>query len=184
MSTVTVDQTHGPFTVAERDAWPDDGRRHELVDGMLVVTPMPVALHQRVVLRLSILLEGARPTDSVEVFGPSVDVVLADDTVLAPDITVVRVADMTPKNLPAAPLLAVEVLSPSTRRYDLLVKRSRLEEAGCPSYWVVDPNGPALIAWELRDGGYVEVANIRGEEEFAATLPYPVTVSPARLVTR
>lgn len=52
-----------------------------------------------------------------------------------------------------APQLAVEVLSPSTRRVDLTLKLSRYEAAGCPSYWVVDPDGPSLTAWQLVEGG-------------------------------
>jgi len=59
---------------------------------------------------------------------------------------------VTDKNLSGAPLLAVEVLSPSTGLFDLGRRMQLLEEAGCPSYWVVDPAGPELTAWELRAG--------------------------------
>ncbi len=62
---------------------------------------------------------------------------------------------------------------------DLLV--ARLEAAGCPSYWAVDPDEPAFTAWELRDGGYVEVAHVTGVEGFVTTKPFPVAVSPAAL---
>ena len=58
------------------------------------------------------------------------DVALDDDTVLIPDVLVARREDLTHRNLPAAPVLAVEVLSPSTRRFDLQLKRDRYEEAG------------------------------------------------------
>lgn len=63
------------------------------------------------------------------------DVVLAIDTVLEPDVVVAARADFTERNLPAPPLLAIEVLSPSSRQIDLMLKRSRLEAAGCPAYW-------------------------------------------------
>lgn len=78
-------------------------------------------------------------------------------------------------------MLAVEVLSPSTRRFDLMLKWSRYEAAGCAAYWVVDPLEPSLIAWELRDGAYVEVAKVSGDEEFRAELPFGVTVVPGEL---
>jgi Uma2 family endonuclease len=77
--------------------------------------------------------------------------------------------------------LAIEILSPSTRRFDLTVKRSRYEAAGTASYWVVDPIELTLIAWDLVDGTYVEVAHVSGDEEFTATQPFAVTVTPALL---
>jgi Uma2 family endonuclease len=83
-----------------------------------------------------------------------------------------------------APLLVVEVLSPSTRLYDLNTKRFAYEKMGVPSYWILDPTEPgALVAFELDDAGrYREVAHVEGDEEFAATRPFPVTVVPARLL--
>ncbi|RIQ12949.1 Uma2 family endonuclease [Jiangella rhizosphaerae] len=171
----------GPITRAELDAMPDDGRRHELLDGVLLVTPAPAPKHQRAVRRLSRLLEDACP-DGLEVFFAPLDVALSDDTVLEPDVLVTRVADLTERDLPKAPLLAVEVLSPSTRRYDLLLKRSRYEAAGTPSYWVVDPDEPSVTAWELRDGVYAEAGRAIGDEALELTRPYPVRIVPAELV--
>ena len=79
-------------------------------------------------------------------------------------------------------LLAVEVLSPSTRRVDLTLKRSRFEAAGCPSYWVVDPDEPSLTVWQLQQGTYVEVAHAVGTERADVDAPYPLTVCPADLI--
>lgn len=79
-------------------------------------------------------------------------------------------------------MLAVEVLSPSTRLIDLNLKKARPEQAGISSYWVVDPLEPMLIASELRETTYVEVARIRGEEIWSATQPFEVTICPADLV--
>ena len=170
-----------PFTRADLDALPDDGLRHELIDGVLIVSPSPVHLHQRAVLRTALMLEAACP-DDLEVLCAPFDVALADDTVMVPDVIAARRADYTLKDLPTAPVLAVEVLSPSTRRFDLMVKRSRFEAAGCASFWVVDPDEPRLVAWDLHDDVYVEVANVVGEEVFEATNPYPVVIRPADLV--
>jgi Uma2 family endonuclease len=170
-----------PFTRADLDALPDDGLRHELIDGVLIVSPSPVRLHQRAVTRLTIALEAGCP-DDLEVLCAPFDVALADDTVMVPDVIAARRSDYTDTDLPTAPVLAVEVLSPSTRRFDLMVKRSRFEAAGCPSFWVVDPDEPRLVAWDLDDGAYVEVANVVGEEVFQATNPYPVVIRPVDLV--
>ncbi|MGH3444748.1 MAG: Uma2 family endonuclease [Nocardioidaceae bacterium] len=170
-----------PLTGADLDSLPDDGHRYELIDGTLVVSPAPSTRHQRILARLHLALAQHCPPE-LEVFFAPLDVVLADDTVLQPDLLVARRSDLTEDNLPAPPMLAVEVLSPSTRRVDLTLKRSRLEEAGCPSYWVVDPDEPCIIAWELRDGGYVETAHVAGDETFTTDQPYPVTFSPHDLV--
>jgi Uma2 family endonuclease len=170
-----------PLTADDLDAVPDDGHRYELVDGTLIVTPAPSTRHQRAVARLlKVLLDAAH--DDLEVLPAPYDVRLADDTVLQPDVLVCRRADLTEHNLPTAPLLAVEVLSPSTRLVDLSLKHGRYEAAGCPSYWVVDPDEPSLRAWELRDGSYVEVALAVGDEEFSTALPCAVTLSPDDLV--
>ena len=171
-----------PFTVADRDALPDDGNRYELIDGALLVTPSPAMRHQRGAFALAVALREACP-DDLEVFIAPFDVRLSDDTVVVPDIIVARRSDLTEANLPVAPLLAVEVLSPSTRGIDLLLKRDRLRRSGCASYWVLDPLDPRLIAWDLDDRGeYVEVADVGGETHWTAGLPYPVTVTPGDLV--
>jgi len=173
---------HGrPLTRADLDAMPDDGHRYELIDGVLIVSPSPSWPHQRAVSRLLRLLEDSCPPGLEVLTGPF-DVALADDTVMIPDILVARVNDLTDRDLPAAPLLAVEVLSPSTRRFDLMTKRSRYESAGTASYWVVDPIEPSLTAWDLHDGAFVEVAHVRHLEPFTARMPFPVEVVPAKLV--
>ncbi|WP_460835518.1 Uma2 family endonuclease [Nocardioides hungaricus] len=168
------------MTRAELDAWPDDGRRHELIDGVLIVTPVPPTRHQAALMGLFDVLHRSRPDGLIALLGP-VDVVLADDTVMRPDLVVARRADFTERDLPGAPLLVVEVLSPSTRLVDLELKRARYEDAGCPSYWVFDPDRVELTVWELEGEGYREPVVVRGDATFRARAPYPVEVTPSRV---
>lgn len=170
-----------PFTRADLESMPDDGRRYELIDGCLLVTPVPLVPHQFGVGALYRLLHAAAPADVLVLLGPF-DVVLAEDTVFEPDLVAARRSDYTHKNLPVAPLLAVEVQSPSTRSFDLHVKRERHERAGTAAYWVVDPMAARLIAWDLRDGAFVQVADVSGDEAFEAEMPFPVRVVPSALV--
>ena len=79
-------------------------------------------------------------------------------------------------------MLVVEILSPNTRLIDLNLKRARYERACVASYRVVDPAEPRLTAWELREGRYVEVADVAGDDEWTATLPYDVAIVPSRLI--
>lgn len=169
------------LTRADLEAIPDDGHRYELIDGALIVTPAPSQRHQTMVGELYVLLHRACPPDLKVLLAPF-DVALADDTVVQPDLLVARRSDLTERDLPAPPLLAVEVLSPSTRHIDLSLKRARYEEAGCRSYWVLDPTVPSLVAWELRGGAYVEVARVTGDDEYTAQVPFAVTVRPDRLL--
>ena len=160
---------------------PDDGHRYELLDGALLVTPAPNINHQRCVGALFALLRSARQAGHT-VFVAPLDVRLSRVTVLEPDVLVARPADLTPARLEGPPLLAVEVLSPSTRRIDLGSKRMAYEAAGVPAYWLVDPEVPGLTVLELDVGRYVERATVAGDEAFHATFPFAVTVVPARLL--
>ncbi|MFZ5872163.1 MAG: Uma2 family endonuclease [Actinomycetota bacterium] len=181
MGAVTALPQSRPLTRADLEGLPDDGHRYELVDGSLLVTPAPSWLHQRVVTRLAHLLSSA-VMPPFEVFVAPLDVVLADDTVLQPDVLVVRRADLGTHDVEAAPVLAVEVLSPSTRRIDETVKRARYEAAGCPAFWAVDPDPPSLTAWTLEGGRYGEPVVVQAQDTWTATAPFTVTVRPAELV--
>jgi Uma2 family endonuclease len=176
----------GPFTRADLDRLPDDGRRYEIIDGVLIVSAAPSRRHQRAVGRLYRLLDDACPPGLEALVAPFA-VGLADDTELQPDVLVGRDGDFTAKDLPGPPVLAVEVLSPSSRLIDTHVKRARFERAGTSAFWIVDPvarpEEARLVASHLDAGGrYREVATVRGDEAFEATVPFPVTVVPADLV--
>ena len=186
VSVMTSVIPHGrPFTVDDLEGMPDDGNRYELIDGMLHVSPCPVPRHQVVLGELFVRLHAACPADLLVMFAP-MDVQPDRLTSLQPDVLVARPADFGPKNLPAAPLLAAEVLSPSTRLYDLNTKRFAYEKIGVASYWIVDPNPPgALTVFELDDEGrYRQVAHVEGDEEFLANRPFPVTIVSARLLEK
>jgi Uma2 family endonuclease len=170
-----------PLTRDDLETMPDDGHRYELLDGILIVSPAPRPRHQEAVASLLVVLRQAAPRDLLVLTAP-LDVALTNDTVLQPDVLVARRSDFSERDLPTAPLLAIEVLSPHTRRFDLLLKRDRLQTAGCPSYWVVDVDEPSIIAWQLVDGVYVEVGRAAGSQHIQLSQPFEVAFSPAELV--
>jgi Uma2 family endonuclease len=172
-----------PFTVAELDRMPDDGHRYELLDGGLAVSPRPGLPHQVVAGELYLVLRLACP-DKLRVV-PEPAVRLSEDTEFVPDIAVVRGDQIAGAKCTSPPLLVVEVRSPSTALIDLNRKKAAYERFGVPSYWIMvpDPAEPELIAFELRDGRYVQAASTTGDKTFRATRPFPVEVIPARLVT-
>jgi len=169
------------LTRDDLDAMPDDGHRYELIDGILIVSPAPRRVHQRASVRLLIAIQAALPHE-LELLHAPFDVALADDTVMQPDLVVAPVADFTDRDLPVAPLLAVEVLSPSSRGIDLLLKKDRLRRSGCAHYWVVDPDAPSITAWSLVAGQYVRTAHAKGTEDFSVDQPFALRVVPADLV--
>lgn len=117
--------------------------RHELIGGVHFVTPNPVTRHQELVSRLWFDIETylrANPHCG-RVFGVPLDVVLSDHDVVAPDLILIaeeQDAILTAKNVQGAPALVVEVLSPSTRRRDLGIKRELFNRGGVREYWIVD----------------------------------------------
>lgn len=181
MTTVTALPFSRPLTRADLENLPgDDGHRYELIDGVLLVSPGPRHRHQTVVGNLHLLLRAGCPRELQVILAPFA-VALADDTEVQPDLLVAPRSQFTERELPGAPLLAVEVLSPSTRRVDLLLKRDRLQEAGVPSYWLVDPDLPAVTVLELRDGVYVEAVAGAGEDLLTVSAPWPMTFTPVSL---
>lgn len=182
MGGVTTLPWSRPITRADLETIPDDGHRYELLDGTLLVSPAPSRVHQTVVLRLGHLLDVARPRELRVLIAPF-DVALADDTVLQPDVLVARRSDLTDRDLPAPPVLAVEVVSASTRRIDQLLKPARYAASGVAHYWIVDPCEPSLTAYELGpDETYVEIAVVHGPEPYRAARPFAVSVVPSGLV--
>lgn len=185
MTVTSPRERHGAFSRADLDALRPEhgGERFELLDGAIVVTPAPGRWHQAVSLELGILLRTHRPEGMVVKLAPFA-VVLGDDTEVQPDIVVARRDDLTDTDLPAAPLLVVEILSPSTRNYDLLLKRERYAKAGVPSYWVVDPDVPSIAVLELDEatGDYRQSHAAAGDEAIRVDAPFEVELSPARLL--
>jgi Uma2 family endonuclease len=155
--------------------------RYELVDGMLMVTPIPSLIHQGAVGELCYQLARACP-ETLEVFLGPLDFRPTTRRSLQPDVLVCRVEDVGPAWIERPLLLAVEILSPTTLINDLLLKRKLYEEACVSSYWIFDPEDERLTVLELVDGRYVERAVVKGTDAFEAELPFSVRIVPAELV--
>ncbi|MGV9299600.1 MULTISPECIES: Uma2 family endonuclease [Amycolatopsis] len=173
-----------PMTVHDLEGMPQDGRRYELIDGTLLVSPAPGLRHQTIGYRLYGVLDAACP-EELFVVGAPFAVHVGDRIELQPDVLVGRTEDFTAKDLPVPPVLAVEVLSPSTSIHDLNTKKALYERLGVPSYWVIDPVTAELAVFELdEDGRYRQVAKTAGAEVFEAQRPFSVRVVPEELIGR
>jgi Uma2 family endonuclease len=181
MSAVTTLPWGRELTVEDLDSIPDDGHRYELIDGTLIVTPAPSKGHQRVLRGLAFALGPLVPEGHELLWAPT-DVRTSRRTNLQPDLLVVTLEDADTERVSVAPLLAAEVLSPSTRHVDVGLKRSKYEALGTPSYWVVDPDALTNTVWELVPGRYVEAGHAEGDSPLVLERPFPVRIVPAELV--
>ncbi len=183
MSVVTIAEAWPaagrPFTVAELNRMPDDGRRYELLDGVLIVSPRPTTIHQFVAMRLARVLDDACPEDLCVVPEPAVQ--LGPQTEFDPDLVVVRVDQIGGANFDEPPLLVVEIRSPSTALVDLNRKKAAYERFGVPSYWIVNPDltQPEVSVFELRERHYALEAQTT--VPFTVARPFNVTITPASL---
>lgn len=181
MSTMPVMPREGDWTVDDLLDVPDDGLQYELAEGVLLVTPAPRPRHQRVLRNLFEVVQAA-VLPELEVFFAPLDFQPSPRTSLQPDLLVARRSEVGEVNITAPLLLAVEVLSPSTRAKDLMLKRGLYESYGVASYWVIDPDVPSLRAWDLVNGTYQEVSSAVEDEVAHMRLPFPVAVTPSALL--
>ena len=136
--------------------FPDDGQRHELIDGEHYVTPSPNTKHQTISLNLTVLIGGWLERNPIgRLFHAPFDVVFSNFDVVEPDLLYLsnaRAADaLTPQHVRGVPELVIEIGSPSTRKRDETIKRRLYERAGVAEYWVVDPELDAIRVYR-RDG--------------------------------
>jgi Uma2 family endonuclease len=146
----TASQRDTRLTYEDLVRIPDDGRRHEIIDGVHYVIPTPVVRHQRLVGRLYQAIANyldAHPQLG-EVFGAPLDTVFSRWDVVEPDLLFVAADQrgiLTEPNVQGAPALVVEVLSPGTKKRDLGAKRTLFDRGGVREYWIVDPKANSII---------------------------------------
>jgi Uma2 family endonuclease len=172
-------------TYRDYEALPADGRRYEILDGELSVTPAPVPRHQRVsgtlysILRSHVLARGLG-----EVLYAPIDVILADTTIVQPDLVYLdptRAHLVSDRGIEGPPTLVIEILSPSTTRIDRGIKPDLYQRYGVPYYWIVDANARTVEAYGLAEGRYALLARVSGAGPVSLP-PFPdLAFAPASL---
>ena len=114
---------------------PPDRNRYDIIDGNLFVTPAPSPVHQRVSRRLQRMLEDYFHARGLgEVFNAPIDLILTPHDVVQPDLVVATAGQVSARGIEGAPLLVVEILSPSTASQDRTVKAQRYAALGAVHY--------------------------------------------------
>ena len=161
-----MSQPRKKLTYADFVLFPDDGKRHELIDGVHYVTPCPNFSHQELLGRLHLaignFLVGRRSLGRV-VLSPF-DVVMSNHDIVEPDLLFIagdQQSIITEANVQGSPALVVEILSPSTRRRDQGIKRQLFDQKGVREYWLVDPqNCRVSVCRRSGDGSFPIVSTL------------------------
>jgi Uma2 family endonuclease len=169
----------GQWTYREYLALPDDGKRYEVIGGVLYVAPAPAPRHQRRVLNVAATLRGyVRAHDLGQVFIAPIDLLLPGAAPVQPDVLFIArdnpaVIDEE-HNIEGVPDLVVEVASPSTARYDRREKLDLYARAGVPEYWIAESAEVTveLLVLDRASGAY------RSLGVFRRSSTLPTTVLP------
>jgi Uma2 family endonuclease len=156
--------------------FPDDGLRHEIIDGVHYVTAAPNLRHQDLIGRLYLALGNflASHPGIGHAFLSPVDVIFTIHDVVEPDLVFVAAdqrAIMTEKNIQGSPAIVVEVLSKSTRSRDERIKKELFERGGVREYWIVDPDRSQVIVHRRDSAGFDARKPLAAADEAVLTSP-------------
>lgn len=154
------EKKQGEYTLEDYYAIPDD-RRVELIDGVIYDMASPTTIHQLLVARIWSLLDrhiSEKGGDCVPLFSP-LDVQLDRDnrTMVQPDVIVMCDRDRMEKHIYGEPDFAVEVLSPSSRKIDNILKMRKYAAAGVKEYWIVDPAKRKVLTYNFQEGDWPSI---------------------------
>ena len=145
--------------------FPEDGKRHELIDGEHYVTPSPGRKHQAIAWNLTVMIGSWLKQNPIgRAFAAPFDVVFSQFDVVEPDLLYIAGARqdevLTPAHVRGAPDLVVEIGSPGTRRRDETIKRRLYERFAVAEYWVIDPELYTIKVYRRSGEEYVRAAEL------------------------
>jgi Uma2 family endonuclease len=160
------------FTYDDYLTLPDDGKRYEIIEGELYMTPAPTTRHQDIfgTLYTSMRLH-AEQRDLGKVLSAPIDLVLSLVDLVQPDILFIakpRLHIIAAKNIVAIPDLIVEIVSPSSTKRDREQKRLLYEKYKLPEYWIVDPETKSVEVYLFEDGQLNQAAILASTDQLKA----------------
>lgn len=155
--------------------FPEDGKRHEIIEGEHFMTPAPSTKHQRIALNIATFLRDFLKSSRIgQVFIAPCDVILSESNVVQPDVFFVsaqRASIITEKNIQGAPDLVIEIFSEKTRKTDEVIKRKLYERHGISEYWIVDPELETVKVYRKTNKGYTRAGELSREANDTLTTP-------------
>jgi len=172
---------HLKWTYSDLLLFPDDGKRHELIDGEHIMSPSPFTKHQRIVVNLCAAIKIFLKDHPIgEVFVAPMDVVLSDIDVVEPDLLFIaseHASIITEKHIMGAPDLVVEIISAGSRKTDEIIKRKLYEQFGVKEYWIVDPELESVKVYRWQSTGFVRAEELSVESGSTLTTPLLPTLT-------
>lgn len=169
---------HAGLTTEDFMLFPDDGNRHEILEGDHYMTPPPNTRHQAISVRLLLILGTFVETQRLgQIFSAPTGVVLSEHDVVQPDLLFIAAARATiirEMLIEGAPDLVIEIVSPGSRRIDQVLKRRQYERCGVKEYWIVDPELETVRIYRSEPAGYgtgTELSAERQDHLTSALLP-------------
>lgn len=183
MATIEQQIPSGPITY---DQWASSGETTlpvDIIKGVVIMSPAPSELHQRVVLALALVIAPILPAGFRLGLSP-LDWILWEVPlhVRQPDLMVISEEQARDGLIRSAPLVAVEVLSPTSRERDLVTKPAEYGRAGLKHLWLMDPSVPEVVAKRWDGAAWIEVGRATGSAMLSLTDPITVNLVPAFLV--
>ena len=183
---IPADTVQGPgqgnWTYEDYAAMPEDGKRYQIVDGVLFMSPSPNRWHQETVGRIFRYLSAHIEDKGMgEVYIAPFDVELTPKTIIQPDVLVVlnthleRISD---QRIIGAPDLVVEVTSPGTAGFDRRQKQDAYALAGVPEYWIVEPASHSVEVLTIENNTYSSCGVFEGETALSSKVipDFPVLI--------
>ena len=158
----------GPIRLTYEDYvdLPDDGRRYEILDGELEVSPAPAPKHQAVSRNLLWIVHGhVQERGLGSVYYAPIDVILTDTSIVQPDLVFIdaaRASIVSRRGIEGPPDLAIEILSSWSVRRDRIAKAALYARYGIRHYWVMDPDARTLEIYEADGAQYRSVERHEG----------------------
>lgn len=157
--------------------FPDDGKRHELIDGEHYVTPSPNTKHQAVSGNLYFHLRAWLEQHPVgRVFYAPFDIVFTQFDVVEPDLLYMsneRAAEiLTANHVTGAPEIVIEIASPGTRKRDETIKKRLYERSGVSEYWVVDPDLDVIRVYRREGERFARPVELSAEAGDVLSTPH------------
>ena len=178
----------GDWTYEDYARLPDNGFRYEVIRGELHMSPSPTPKHQNAVSRLSMrMYQFVEEHKLGELFVSPIDVIIENlATPVQPDLLFIRQDNLDiikEKYIEGVPDLIVEVLSPSTARYDRQQKFNLYVEAGVTEYWLIDPVARLVDVYVLRGAAYAHLGQFGSEDTVHSEVLDGFTVAVQNIFT-
>jgi Uma2 family endonuclease len=159
-----VNANFPPLTVENYKLLPETGPRYQLIQGDLYMAPAPNRFHQEISRNLQFELHSFLNRNRIgKLFDAPFDVYLDETNVFQPDIIVVlneRLGILTEAGVEGAPDLVIEILSPKTRRLDLVNKKQEYARAGVKELWIIDPEPRTVMIHQFAFDGVEKVRQV------------------------